>query len=92
MNSGAPRYSELHDATEGEEVAVSFDIQLDDEEQMQWSALSRSIGQAIARHGSLEKANRDPNFKLLLIRRSRIAKKASAKLEAARSIVSEYSE
>ncbi|MEE2907372.1 MAG: DUF6055 domain-containing protein [Planctomycetota bacterium] len=32
MNSGAPRYSELHDAAEGEEVAVSFDIQLDDEE------------------------------------------------------------
>jgi len=67
-------------------------VQLDDEEQIQWSAFSRSIGQAIARHGSLEKASRDPKFKLLLIRRSRIAKKASAKLEATRSIVSEYSE
>jgi len=67
-------------------------VQLDDEEQMKWSGLSQKIGQAIARHGSFEKANQDKDFQLLLIRRSRIAKKASAKLEAARSIVNDHAE
>ena len=88
-------YSLFEAITDGYLVKYKYHpvvVQLDDEEQMEWSALSSSIGQAIARHGSLEKANRDPNFKLLLIRRSRIAKKASAKLDAARSIVSDYSE
>lgn len=63
-------------------------VTLNDEEQDRWTKLSKEIGQAVARHGSLEAAMRDDRVKLLFIQRSRIAKKASAKVEKCRSIVS----
>jgi superfamily II DNA or RNA helicase len=67
-------------------------VTLDDSEQEQWDDLSKEIGQAVARHGSLEAAMRVESIKLLFIQRSRIAKKASAKVAASHSIVSRDAE
>ena len=67
-------------------------ITLNDEEQQRWNELSKEVAQAVARHGSLEAAMRDDRVKLLFIQRSRIAKKASNKVAACRSIVSRRAE
>lgn len=67
-------------------------VQLNDEEQEEWTDYSTRIGQAIARHGSFSAAMKDKRVQMLLIQRSRIAKKASEKVVAARSIAAKVSD
>jgi superfamily II DNA or RNA helicase len=66
-------------------------VQLNNEEQEKWEDFSAKIGKLIARHGSLSAAMKDKRVQMLLIQRSRIAKKASEKIGKARMIASEQS-
>ena len=68
-----------------------FIVRLSEDEQKEWTKLSRQISQLIAQYGDdkdvSHQALQHPRVKSLLIRRARVIKKAEAKIPLARSVV-----
>lgn len=67
-------------------------VQLSEDEQNDWDSFTKDIGTMVAQSGSFSKAMKNERFRMLLIQRSRIGKKAQSKITVARRIISKDAE